>query len=131
MYDPDFIEHKDLYSYSQKEKEEILQRDGYKCQWCGRGKEDGVELQIDHIIPLDKGGKNTIDNAQILCSRCNFVKKTYSQREFGKRMMIKLYQKAVDANDKTIIKFCKCVFNCYDKYNINGHIPSPNSEKET
>lgn len=28
-------------------------------------------MEFDHIIPLNKGGKTTVDNLQILCRRCN------------------------------------------------------------
>jgi len=95
---------------------------------CGKGRKDGVEIHADHKIPLDKGGTNTIDNGQTLCSEHNFLKKNYSQTEFGKRFLIRLYNDAVEKDDKRMIKFCKEVFDIYDKYGINHHIERPNHE---
>ena len=50
----------------------------------------------------------------------------YSQTEAGKRYFIKTYEKAVAICDDRIIKFCREVFDVYDKHGINGHIPRPN-----
>jgi len=36
----------------------------------------------------------------MICSEHNFLKKNYSQTEFGKRFLIKLYRDAVEENDK-------------------------------
>ena len=49
----------------------IYQRDGYRCRKCGRRTDD---LEVDHIIPISKGGKSTFDNLQTLCHRCNVRK---------------------------------------------------------
>lgn len=50
----------------------VLKRDNFKCQYCGASaKEDGVKLEVDHIIPVSKGGKTIISNLQTLCERCN------------------------------------------------------------
>ena len=46
----------------------IYARDGYRCRKCGRKTDD---LEIDHIIPIAKGGKTVYDNLQTLCRRCN------------------------------------------------------------
>ena len=54
----------------------VFKRDGYRCQECFRGREDGVKLEIDHIIPVAKGGTNEIDNLQTLCMECNRNKHT-------------------------------------------------------
>lgn len=60
----------------------VLQRDGYKCQICGRAQgeeqEDGqpVKLEVDHIDPLKNYGKTVEENLWTLCSRCNAGKKS-------------------------------------------------------
>jgi len=125
-YDPDFIKHKELYEFPPEIKEKIFRRDAYRCVVCGRGREDGVEIHADHKRPLDKGGTNSVDNGQTLCSEHNFLKKNYSQTEFGKRFLIKLYLEAVKKDDKRMIKFCKEIFDVYDKYGIDSHIKRPN-----
>lgn len=52
-------------------REYIKQRDNYTCQICGKYMPDEVGLQIDHIIPVSKGGKTVPSNLQVLCSKCN------------------------------------------------------------
>jgi len=125
-YDPDSIKNVDLLVFPQKVKKEILERDNYSCVVCGKGKKDGVELVIDHIKPKDKGGTNDINNGQTLCMEHNLLKKNYSQTESGKRYFIRMYKLAIKNNDKKIVRFCKSVFDLYDEYEINGHIPRPN-----
>lgn len=49
----------------------IYKRDHYRCRKCGRKTND---LEVDHIIPIAKGGKSTFDNLQTLCHRCNVIK---------------------------------------------------------
>ena len=43
----------------------------FRCVYCGTDK----RITCDHIIPLDKGGTNHIDNLQPLCVSCNSKKK--------------------------------------------------------
>ena len=49
----------------------ILSRDNHTCKSCGRSIDDGVKLEVDHIYPKSKGGKNNVDNLQTLCFDCN------------------------------------------------------------
>lgn len=125
QYNPDMIQHKELYEFPSKVKEEIFKRDSYKCVVCRRGREDGVELCADHILSKDKGGTNTIDNGQTLCAEHNLLKKNYSQTEAGKRYFIKLYEQAVRQGDKRMIEFCEKVFDVYNKHHVNTHIARP------
>lgn len=52
-------------------RQKIMIRDHYTCQVCGKYMPDEVGLQIDHIIPVSKGGKTITSNLQVLCSKCN------------------------------------------------------------
>jgi hypothetical protein len=49
----------------------ILRRDGYRCQLCNRGATHGVDLEIDHKLPVSRGGTNDEDNLWVLCFDCN------------------------------------------------------------
>ncbi len=129
-FDPDYVKEIELFDFPPDVKEKIFKRDNYQCVVCGRGRQDGIEICTDHIKPKDKGGTNTIDNGQTLCMEHNLMKKNYSQTEAGKRYFIKMYKQAVANNDKRMISFCKCVFECYDKHGVNSHIPRPNSKEE-
>jgi len=66
----------DSYSYIRAGKWwEVLARDKWKCLSCGRtAREDGILLEVDHIIPRSKGGTDDIGNLQTLCKKCNIGK---------------------------------------------------------
>ena len=51
----------------------IYERDGNRCRKCGKSGWHH-DLEIDHIIPISKGGKSTYDNLQTLCRECNLEK---------------------------------------------------------
>ena len=104
-YDPAFVAKRDLEDFTPAQKAAILKRDNYHCVVCGRGKEHGVELQVDHIKPKDQGGKAEIENGQTLCAQHNFQKKNYKQTESGKRFFIRLYAAAKKNKDKTLQDF--------------------------
>lgn len=53
---------------------QVFQRDGWKCVACGKCPDDEVWLEVDHIIPRSKGGKNELGNYQTLCNVCNIGK---------------------------------------------------------
>jgi 5-methylcytosine-specific restriction endonuclease McrA len=62
----------------------VFQRDQYRCQGCGRGRTETV-LQVDHIIPLAKGGSNDLSNLQTLCQTCNGRKGAKLDHRFRRR----------------------------------------------
>lgn len=61
---------------TKKLREYIKRRDHYTCQSCGvsTAQQDLLLLEVDHIIPVAKGGLSTEDNLQTLCWKCNRTK---------------------------------------------------------
>jgi hypothetical protein len=57
-------------------REAIKKRDNYTCCKCGNSvyDEPNLLLEVDHIIPVSKGGKTEASNLQTLCWRCNRLK---------------------------------------------------------
>lgn len=55
---------------SKKIRFEIFKRDKFTCQYCG-AKSPEVILNVDHIDPVAKGGKNEILNLITSCFDCN------------------------------------------------------------
>lgn len=57
---------------------DVIKRDGFRCQICGRSVKNNpkIELEVDHIIPISKGGKTIKSNLQTLCRECNRGKST-------------------------------------------------------
>jgi len=64
-------------------REKIKQRDNFTCKKCGISteKEPHLLLEIDHIVPLAKGGITSEENLQTLCWRCNRTKGSKLEEE--------------------------------------------------
>ena len=54
-------------SFTPEEWASVLENTNGFCACCGSDE----RIEIDHIMPISKGGKNTIDNVQPLCRSCN------------------------------------------------------------
>lgn len=71
----------------------VFMRDGWRCQLCGeklkrkdRGSIKNCAPELDHIIPLSKGGEHSYRNTQCVCRKCNGEKGNIErgqQRLFG------------------------------------------------
>ena len=55
----------------QQSRQEIAERDGYRCRMCGRLT---TRYEIDHVVPLHLGGRDDNDNKQLLCVPCHEIK---------------------------------------------------------
>lgn len=90
---------KDVGIFSLQEWQALLNQAGHKCACCGipeseaiyrfrsRGEPLRGQLTRDHVVPLCKGGRGTIDNIQPLCLPCNTHKhdRTIDYRRSGVR----------------------------------------------
>jgi 5-methylcytosine-specific restriction endonuclease McrA len=61
------VERSNRRSIPKEVKREVWRRDQGRCMTCGSRE----NLEFDHIIPLSKGGANTVRNLQLLCQNCN------------------------------------------------------------
>lgn len=50
---------------------DILKRDGFRCQYCGKPPSETVILEVDHVHPIADGGTSEIDNLVTSCFDCN------------------------------------------------------------
>jgi hypothetical protein len=53
-----------------------------QCVYCGCSNK--LLLNIDHIIPLSRGGKDNLDNKQVCCLGCNQLKGPLTDSEYKK-----------------------------------------------
>jgi len=51
----------------------VFERYGFKCVYCGKTAQE-TTLEIDHVIPVSKGGTNSQHNLVTACPDCNLGK---------------------------------------------------------
>ena len=66
---------------SQERRKRIAERDGFRCQVCGRVASKGI---ADHTLALAEGGEDVEENMQWICNECHEAK-TKGESERGKR----------------------------------------------
>ena len=71
---------------SKKKRFEILQRDGFKCQYCGAIAPE-VKLHVDHTIPRILARDDSDENLITACSDCNLGKKAMYVNRFMMRLV--------------------------------------------
>lgn len=52
---------------------EVFKRDGFQCAYCGKTPPE-VSLEVDHVQPKSKEGKDDINNLVTACFNCNRCK---------------------------------------------------------
>lgn len=46
----------------------VFERDGYACTYCG---DMADQLEVDHVVPVARGGRNSFENLVCACRACN------------------------------------------------------------
>lgn len=69
-------------------RKNILLRDRYTCQFCGR-KFPAGELTLDHVMPRSRGGRSTWENLVACCYGCNNRKGDRTPDEASLRLIRK------------------------------------------
>jgi 5-methylcytosine-specific restriction endonuclease McrA len=79
----------------------LLEKWGRKCAYCDQ---EGVPLEVEHMVPRSKGGSNRVSNLTLACNSCNLEKGNRPIQEFLsdqperlKRILVQAKQPLKDA----------------------------------
>jgi len=67
----------------------LLLRDKYTCQYCGKFLKNPKDRTIDHVIPKSRGGKTVWTNVVLCCKKCNLKKGDRTPEEAGLKLLKK------------------------------------------
>ena len=74
-------------------------RDNYRCIYCGRDMlsslNDWLSLEIDHLKPSSKKGKDEDDNLVTCCNVCNKLKSNFDPGDLPEDQQIEITRKHV------------------------------------
>ena len=77
----------------------VKERAKHRCELCGISARE-KQLDVDHIVPVNKGGKTVIENLQALCRTCNSQKRDTSSIDY------RLWSGMYESRDDRCV-FCK------------------------
>lgn len=73
-------------SYEPVNRIKVFDRDGWRCQICGKntpimrmGSMATNAPELDHRVPISKGGGHLYSNTQCLCRSCNGIKSNHNE----------------------------------------------------
>jgi len=72
------------YKKIELSRKNVLRRDEYCCQYCGKKETD---LTIDHIIPKSRGGVDSWENLVAACKKCNNKKGNRTPEEANMKLI--------------------------------------------
>ena len=104
---------------------QVLKRADGRCELCGISKEEKA-LEVDHIIPKNSGGEDSIDNYQALCFTCNANKRDTDDTDF-RNLNVKYNLRQSDCVfcniERNIIFENELAIAFFDKYPVtNEHV---------
>ncbi|MGD0999712.1 MAG: HNH endonuclease [Candidatus Brocadiia bacterium] len=85
--DPPSIRHRTSRNVSWRMRFLVMRRDNFKCRITGRSPatDPKVILEVDHIVPWDKGGETVMENLQTLSKEINIGKSNLDMFQEGSR----------------------------------------------
>jgi diadenosine tetraphosphate (Ap4A) HIT family hydrolase/5-methylcytosine-specific restriction endonuclease McrA len=105
---------------------EVLKRAKFHCELCGVSADEKA-LQVDHIIPRNRGGEDDLANLQALCYTCNAMKRDRDDTDF--RQVIRSYGHReegclfCDMPSERVILENRLAIAILDKYPVTaGHV---------
>lgn len=68
---------------------DVFKRDSFTCQYCG-SHPPNVVLEVDHVHPASKGGKDEINNLVTSCFECNRGKRNHTLNQVPQSLSINI-----------------------------------------
>ena len=93
-------------SISKKVRFEVFKRDSFTCQYCGSTPPSAV-LEVDHIIPKSKKGKDDVTNLVTSCFDCNRGKSNRKLKDKPCRNDIKKINKELQEKYEQLKQYYK------------------------
>jgi 5-methylcytosine-specific restriction endonuclease McrA len=84
----------------------VYARDHYRCCYCGKRKAPS-HLNLDHVLPRDRGGKTTWENIVTSCYDCNGKKGNRIPSEAGLTMHYQPHRPAVLSRGQLLVDLSK------------------------
>lgn len=84
LYNEELLQGVSSSQHSSPTKREcVLIRDNFRCLYCGKEITDAADYEMDHIVPLARGGKENYLNLASSCRLCNQKKQDKTPAEAG------------------------------------------------
>lgn len=64
-------------------REYLSEKFNHKCCYCGIEQGQGRKFEVEHIIPVSRGGTNRVSNLAWSCHDCNQEKDSMTAEEYG------------------------------------------------
>lgn len=81
---------------TERERRTVYGRMGGHCAYCGR-ELPYKEMQVDHVVPLRKGGSDALDNMLPACRSCNHYKHSMDLEGFRRLVEMTPYTLSRDS----------------------------------
>ena len=94
----------DLHPYVKNDlRANLYSAQGKKCIGCD--KEKSIEdMDLDHIIPRERGGQDEPRNYQLLCGTCNSIKGSKTQTAWRRKVLEKRLEEELERETKLMLE---------------------------
>ncbi|MFC1872593.1 HIT domain-containing protein [Chloroflexota bacterium] len=100
---------------------EVFKRAKFHCELCGISA-DQRALEVDHIIPRNKGGSDEISNFQALCYSCNAMKRDKDDTNFHELLESFTYRESsclfCNMDESRVIAENELAYAIYDAFPV-------------
>jgi hypothetical protein len=63
-------------------RQQVIQRDGYKCSICFKELKEPLSQRVQHLIPKRLGGLDSVNNCSLMCYKCHGLTELHKPYEF-------------------------------------------------